>query len=110
MSVAVYPRLAQLLAARRLTVAELERQIEERYGLSVNAKTLYRLAQPAPVQRADMEIAGAAATILGVGLDDLFVVDAVAVDDDAAEAGILDPADSRRMAELVERQALRLLT
>ena len=30
MSVALYPRLAQLLEERRLTVAGLERQIEER--------------------------------------------------------------------------------
>jgi hypothetical protein len=111
MSVVVYPRLAELLAARQLSVAELERQIEERYGLTINAKSLYRLTQPAPIQRADLEIVGATAAILGVGLDDLFTVNAVAADeDDEADARVLSPADSRRMAVLVGRQAQRLLT
>jgi hypothetical protein len=111
MGVAVYPRLAELLKEKNLTVAELERQIEDRFGLSVNIKTLYRLTQPAAVQRADLEIAGAAATILGVGLDDLFTVEArPSTDDSEAEVAVLGPAESRRMAELMERQAQRLLT
>jgi hypothetical protein len=29
-------------------VAELERQIEQRFGLSVNVKTLYRFTSPSP--------------------------------------------------------------
>jgi len=111
MSVVVYPRLAELLAARQLSVAELERRIEERYGLTINAKTLYRLTQPAPIQRADLEIAGATAAILGVGLDDLFMVTAVAADeDDEADSRVLNPEDSRRMAVLIDRQAQRLLS
>lgn len=111
MSVAVYPRLAQLLEERQLSVAALERQIEQRYGLSVNDETLYRLTDAAPVQRADLEIAGAIAAILNIGLDDLFTVDAVPVEEDG-EAGlrVLGPADSQRMAALVGRQAQRLLT
>ena len=74
MAVAVYPRLSELLRARNLSVAELERQIKRRFGLSVDPKTLYRLTYAEPVQRADLEIAGAAAAVLGVGLDDLFEV------------------------------------
>lgn len=111
MSVAVYPRLAELLRERNLTVAELERQIRERFGLAVNVKTLYRLTQSTPVQRADLAIAGATATILGVGLDDLFMVDAHPGEDHSeAELHILGAADSQRMAALVERQAHGLLT
>ncbi len=111
MSVAVYPRLAQLLEDKHLTVAELGRQMEERYGISANAKTLYRLAQAAPVQRADLEIAGAAAAILGVGLDDLFTVEAVSVaDEQGTESSVLGLVDSRRMTALVDQQAHRLLT
>src|SRR5579871_6508148 len=94
-----------------MTVAELERQIKERFGLSVNVKTLYRLTQAAAVQRADLEIAGATASILGVGLDDLFTIEAYSDSDDGeADMPILGPADSRRMAALVDRQAQRLLT
>ena len=66
MGVAVYPRLSELLRANQLTVAELERQIEQRFGLEVDPKTLYRLSHTDPVQRADLQIAGAAAAILGV--------------------------------------------
>src|SRR4051794_35567077 len=40
MSVAVYPRLNQLLRAKNLTVAELERQIKQRFGVAVDPKTL----------------------------------------------------------------------
>lgn len=109
MSVAVYPRLAQLLEDKHLTVAELERQIKQQYGLSVNSKTLYRLTQSTPVQRADLEIAGAAAAVLGVGLDDLFTVDAVSINDET-ESPILGLVDSRRMATLIDRQAHYLLT
>jgi len=111
MSVTVYPRLAELLKERDLTVAELERRIEERFGVGVNAKTLYRLTQAAPVQRADLEIAGATVAILGIGLDELFTIEArPRTDDGEAEADILRPADSRRMAGLVDRQAQGLLT
>ena len=110
MSVVVYPRLAELLRERNLTVAELERQLKERFGLAVNPKTLYRLTQAAPIQRADLEIAGATATILGVGLDDLFAVEARSADDNGeADLRILGPADSQRMAALVDRQAHGLL-
>lgn len=111
MSVVVYPRLAALLRERNLTVAEIERQLKERFGLAVNVKTLYRLTQATPIQRADLEIAGATATLLGVGLDDLFTIDAHPEDrGDEADLHILAPADGRRLAVLVERQAHGLLT
>src|SRR5260370_30565616 len=110
MGVVVFPRLAALLRERNLSVAELDRQLKERFGLSVNVKTLYRLTQAAPVQRADLEVAGATATVLGVGLDDLFTVDARSADDNGeADLRILGPADSRRTAARVDRQAHRLL-
>jgi hypothetical protein len=109
MTVAVYPRLGPLLAERRLTVAELARQLRERFGLEVNLKTLYRLAQDAPVQRADLEIAGATAALLGVGLDDLFAIEAVPVANGQSQDAMLLPEQSRRLAALFAQQADRLL-
>src|SRR5918911_4085264 len=44
MSVVVYPQLGTLLHAHGLSVAELERRIEQCFGLAVDPKTLYRLA------------------------------------------------------------------
>lgn len=106
MGVAVYRRLSELLRAKELTVAELERQIENRYGLPVDPKTLYRLASARPVQRADLEVAGAIAAILGVGLGDLFDVHAVPVGDYEEDgASELTPDESGRLAHLFDRQA-----
>jgi hypothetical protein len=93
-----------------LSVSALEREIEARFGRSVNPKTLYRLTQALPVQRADLEVAGAAAAILGVGLDALFRIEATPVSarpDPAAEFG---PEQGERLAELFSRRAEGLLT
>jgi hypothetical protein len=111
MSVAVYPRLSELLRSRQLTVAELERQIKQRFGIRVDAKTLYRLAHAEPVQRADLEIAGAAAAVLGVGLGDLFEVQAIPVDQSlSGDAEDLSPEQSQRLAWLFDRSSRGELT
>lgn len=112
MSVAVYPRLSELLRQRNLTVAELSRQIARRFGLTVDPKTLYRLTDAAPIQRADLAIAGAVASILDVGLDDLFEVQAVPVAavPIASEINALDPWQSHRLSELFDRQAHGILS
>jgi len=109
--VTVYPRLGALLAERHLSVSALEREIEARYGLPVDPKTLYRLTQGAPVQRADLEIAGAAAAVLGVGLDDLFQVEATPLGAPLpAVEGDLPPDQAARLSVLFGLQAQRLLT
>ena len=105
MGVVVFPRLGEWLRARNLSVAELERRIERRFGLAVDPKTLYRLAAPEAVQRADLEIAGAAASVLGIGLDDLFAVEAVPADEAEGGGPVLGRAAARRLAELFDRQA-----
>ncbi|MGH2584273.1 MAG: helix-turn-helix domain-containing protein, partial [Dehalococcoidia bacterium] len=105
MGVAVYPRLDDLLQKKGLSVAELERRIERRFGISIDPKTLYRLTSGEPVQRADLEIAGAVTAILDVGLSDLFDVHAVPVDEQDGESAEDDPTESRRLAELFDRQA-----
>jgi transcriptional regulator with XRE-family HTH domain len=110
MSIAVYPRLSELLRNKNLSVAELERRIERRFGLTVNVKTLYRFTSPEPVQRADLEIAGAVAAVLGVTLDDLFDVQATPVDDHREETSVLDPAESRLLAELFDEQSRGVLS
>ena len=110
MSIAVYPRLNQLLRDKQLSVAELERRIEQRFGFSVNVKTLYRFTSSERVQRADLEIAGAVASVLGVGLGDLFDVQATPVDEHGEETSVLDSAESRRLADLFDRQSRGILS
>jgi hypothetical protein len=109
MTVVVYPQLGEILRARRLTVADLERQLRQRFGLTVNTKTLYRLTKTEPIQRADLEVALATAAILEIALDDLFTMQTLPNDGDAA-VPVLDPAASRRLAELFDRQATHTLT
>ncbi|MBI3972250.1 MAG: hypothetical protein HY332_13275 [Chloroflexi bacterium] len=111
MAVAVYPRLGELLQERNLTVAELERRIEARFGVAVDRKTLYRLSSSHAVQRADLEIAGAAAVVLGVGLGDLFDVHVTpATGADEPQRAELPPERSRRLAALLDEQDRRRLT
>lgn len=107
-SVAVYPRLGDLLRARNLTIAQLEQQIEQRFGIAVDRVVLERLADSTPVQQADLEVAGAAAGILGVGLNDLFEVALTPVADD--EPRTLSSEQSRRLAELLDWQDERTLS
>ena len=108
MSVAVYPRLGELLQARNLTVAELSRQITLQFGLDVDAESLEAWARDIPVRRADLELAGAAAAILDVSLADLFDVNAIP--DLPEEESLLDEADTERLSDLLDLQQSRELS
>lgn len=103
MSVTVYPRLAELLEEHHLTLAELEGRIATQFGSAVDTQGLVRLAESTPVRQADLELAGAAAAVLGVGLDDLFTVAALPGPDEAG-LQILDPDDSRHLVDLLDRK------
>ncbi len=118
MSVVVYSRLGDLLHNRNLTVRDLQQRLAARFGLAVDERTLDRLAQPNRVCRPNLEIVAAAADILGVGLDDIFVVQTARADTDGLgmeqapdeEEDYLDPNQSRRLEDLFEAQDWRTLT
>lgn len=118
MSVAVYSRLGEQLQARRMTVSDLQRQIMTRFGLAVEARVLDRLTREPRVRRPDVEIAAAAAAVLGVGLGDLFAVDAVPLQEHdagtsappAEDDALLDVAHRQRLSALFALQDRRLLT
>lgn len=109
MTIVVYSQLGELLRTRRLTVADLARQLRRRFGLTVNAKTLYRLTRPGPIRHANLAVTIATAAILGVALEDLFMMRTLPDDGDNI-ASVLDPVASRRLADLFDRRALRTLT
>lgn len=106
MSVAVYPRLGDVLASRNVTVPELERQIKERFGLSVKPELLYwLLLAEQPVQQVDLQVVGAAAAVLDVALDDLFAVETAPNGvSGKTDKPILGLRDSRRLALLLDKQ------
>src|SRR5687768_12580182 len=114
MGVAVYPRLEQLLHDRNLTAADLARLIEARYGVAVAAGSLARLTSADPAGHDDLTVAGAAAAVLGVGLGELFDVQAVPVGAGrTSEEGLesyLDEPSTRRLFELFDRQGRMQLT
>jgi hypothetical protein len=104
-SILIYPQLAAHLERRHLTVAELSRQIEQRYGLAVDAQRLDYLTQTAPLQQADLQIAGAAAAILGLKLDDLFLVAAIPNNGTNGPGdNALPPTESKRLSDLFARK------
>ncbi len=107
MGVMIYPRLGEVLEEKHLTVSELRRRIKERFGLTVSPRTLYglALALAGPAGRVDLKIVGAAAAALDVTLNDLLVVETSpnGIDADAGQ-DVLGPGESRRLAELFDRQ------
>jgi len=118
MGVMVYSRLGDVLRARNMSVDDLRRQIEARLDLVVDARTLDRMTRDERVRRPDMEIAAAAAAVLDVGLDGIFLVDTVPTggEDTAGihssddEDDALDPEQSRRLSELFDLQDYGRLT
>jgi len=118
MGVMVYSRLGDVLRNQGLTVSEVQRRIAARFGLAVDVRTLDRLTQPHRVRRPNLEIAAAAAAVLSVGLDDIFVVQTTRAETDGVglerardeEEDVLDPDQSRRLDGLFEAQDWRSLT
>jgi hypothetical protein len=109
MAIAVYGRLDDLLRERGLTIADLQHQIEQQFGLAVDAEALRRLTGPDAAHQADLTVAAAATRTLGVGLDDLFTVDAGTAEDDLSvmQAYVGDPAPGQIRALLdlqIERE------
>jgi len=111
MSVAVYPRLSAILEDRHLSVEDLSRQILDNYGITVDPGTLRELMQAAPVGRTDLTAVGAAAAVLGVGINDMFSVYALPELLDLPEPEpLLSPEKSRRLDELFDRQDNETIT
>jgi hypothetical protein len=104
--VTVYSRLSELLLDKSLTVADLERQLVERFEIEVDRRALQRLTYAEPVERVDLSLVGAAALVLGVSLSDLFELEIGAADGtEATEIGDLGPDQSRRLAALLDWRA-----
>lgn len=110
MAVAIYGQLDRLLRERNLTIDDLKRQIEQRYGLVVEDATLDRIARPTPEGYANLTAAGAAASVLGVGLDDLFAVSAISIDDDPSKLSFLSEDETQRLWALQDLQDERKLS
>ena len=65
-----YSKLGLILSRRNLSVLALQRKLED-VGVPVNVKSLYRLAEDAPLQKIDLRIAAAVCKVCDVELGDL---------------------------------------
>ena len=65
-----YSRLGLLLARENVSVLGLHRKLAAK-GVPVNIKSLYRLAEEAPLQKVDLRIAAAICRLLNIALGDL---------------------------------------
>src|SRR3954469_5931498 len=105
-AVAVFGQLDRLLRERGLTLDDLKRQVDERYGLNVDE--LDRLLGRKSVHQIDMMVAAAAANVLEVELGDLFTAeDLVDEMDPSLEDRLLDEEPVRRIKALLDLQQER---
>ena len=65
-----YSKLASILARRNLSVPALQRTLGK-VGVPVNIKSLYRLAEDAPLQKIDLRIAAAICKVCAVPFAEL---------------------------------------
>jgi len=92
-----YSRLKSVLDAKGLTAADLVRRIAEQ-GDRVNAKSVYRLADPAEtLEKVDMRVIAAVCQALGIGIGDILTFDEPTIIEE------FSPAKQERMTELMTR-------
>jgi hypothetical protein len=104
-SVAVFGQLDHILRERNLTLADLKRQIEERFDSVIDTAGLDALAGAETLDRANFALIGAITDTLGVTLDDLFAVQASPVRVPASPpASFLTERQAHRLHELLDQQ------
>jgi len=103
MALAVYSRVGSVLRATGADLDDVRALIASRYGLAIDARSLADLARDGRLQRPDIEMLKAVASILDVRVDDLLDVrdlevgDAVTAPDDDI---LLDPERDERLRHL----------
>ena len=92
-----YSRLGLILARENVSVLALQRRIEAA-GTPVNIKSLYRLAEDAPLQKIDLRIVAAVCQTFGLALGDL-----ISFEKPKAELRRLDPKTQARLDALMSK-------
>jgi hypothetical protein len=86
-----------ILARENLSVLALQRKLEAA-GASVNVKSLYRLAEDAPLQKIDLRIAAAVCEEFGIALGDL-----ISFEKPKAQLARLDARTQARLDALMSK-------
>lgn len=96
-----FSRLKSALDSQNMTTADLVRRVQEQ-GDRVNAKSIYRLANPEePLEKVDMRVVGAVCQALGLGIGDLLTF----AEPTLVEA--FEPVKQARMEALMARRMPR---
>lgn len=97
-----YSRLSNILSERKMTVADLARELGRR-DVHINLKTLYRLTDPiAAIERLDMGVAGEICKVLRIDLSVLVSFEASRRDTGFKK---LPPGRQRRLDALLDHQS-----
>jgi DNA-binding Xre family transcriptional regulator len=92
-----YSQLGMILARENVSVLALQRKLAAA-GVPVNVKSLYRLAEDAPLQKIDLRIAAAICRTLDIALDDL-----ISLDKPKAQLRRLDAKRQARLDALMDK-------
>jgi hypothetical protein len=92
-----WSNLGMLLAERNVSVLALYKRLEKN-GVSVNLKSLYRLAASLPLQKIDVRIVKGVCLVLGIDLSEL-----IQLDKPKLSLSKLDPAAQTRIASLLDK-------
>jgi hypothetical protein len=93
----LWSNLGMLLAEHNMSVLALHKRLQEK-GLSVNLKSLYRLAVSQPLQKFDARIVKPICLVLGVDLSEL-----ISLEKPELSLLKLDPVSQARIANLLDK-------
>jgi hypothetical protein len=95
--VSLWSNLGMLLAEHNISVLALHKRLQEN-GVSVNLKSLYRLAGSQPLQKFDARIVKPICLVLGIGLSEL-----ISLEKPELSLLKLDPVTQARITTLLDK-------
>jgi hypothetical protein len=96
----VWSNLGMLLAEHNMSVLALHKRLQEK-GVSVNLKSLYRLAVSQPLQKFDARIVKPICLVLGIDLNEL-----ISLEKPELSLLKLDPVTQARITNLLDKSNL----
>jgi hypothetical protein len=100
----LWSNLGMLLAEHNMSVLALHKRLQEK-GVSVNLKSLYRLAVSQPLQKFDARIVKPICLVLGIDLSEL-----ISLEKPELSLLKLDPVTQARITKLLDKSNLGTIT
>ena len=107
----LWSNLGMLLAEHNMSVLALHKRLQER-GVSVNLKSLYRLAGSQPLQKFDARIVKPICLVLGIGLSELISLEKPELSllklDSVTQARITNLLDKNNQGTITKKEGAEL--